>query len=102
MENIEIPSSVDVDGRTLMLELQVDELQSLLVEADRQRKSANYRASCAEKRNRKLKEKIQEMEADRQIILQCWGCSNLGNHACCETCTNRSVFEKLKSKGEVY
>lgn len=86
-------------SRALMLEIQVDELQSMLNEAQMQKKNACYRASRYEQKNKRLQNQILRMEDDFQIIAQCWKCANWGNKAICCTCSNSSVFEKICEEG---
>lgn len=81
-----------------MLELQVETLETELVEADRLRKAACKRADSAERRNRNLKAKLTEADEILEMVAQCWGCTELGNRTACNGCTNREAFEKIESR----
>lgn len=85
--------------RELMLELQVDELTAMLENAETQRRNACRRATYAEQRNKRLLDQIATMEDDFQAIAHCWQCDALGKKECCAKCSNRSVFEKIASRG---
>lgn len=84
------------EGINLMLQLQVEEITALLTEEIEAHRKASRRASSLENRNKKLREQIEEMSADLNILAQCWACPDLGKKVRCAKCTNSAVFIEVE------
>lgn len=79
-------------GRLLMLEIQVEELESHLETEIKKRKSASQRATRADKQNKALKEEIAKITEDLRMLSQCWNCQDRGNQNSCGKCANSAVM----------
>lgn len=80
------------EGRLLLLELQVDELESKLEAEIQKRKTASKRATRAELRNKELKKQIEKITEDLRLLGQCWNCQDKGNQNACSKCANGAVM----------
>lgn len=82
----------DQEAQILMLQLQVEQLQTELEREVEGHRKANARAAASEKRNKTLKEHIAFMEDDLSSAAYCWNCSSIGETEKCEKCGNNAVF----------
>lgn len=80
------------EGRLLLLELQVEELESELEVEIQKRKLASQRATRAEQRNKNLREQIDKIREDMRLLGQCWNCPDRGNQNTCSQCANGAVM----------
>ena len=84
--------NIENSDQLTMLLMQIEQLQYEIDQEIASHKKANKRASDSERRNKKLKEIIAEMESDLAAAAYCWNCPNLGNSEKRDKCANNSVF----------
>lgn len=86
-------SIIDYEAYAIMLQLQVEQLESELEKELQLHSKANARARSFERKNSKLQKQLDEIEGDMNILAQCWICKELGNKASCSQCSNSAVFQ---------
>lgn len=85
-------STFSSEAYILMLQMQVEQLESQLIHETDLHKKANRRASMAEKRCEKLKARNDDMEGDLRILAECCSCVDFGKKESCKKCSNSAVF----------
>lgn len=81
------------EAHVMLLQMQVEELQSALDKEQEMHRKASKRATAAEQRNKKLREAAEDMEGDLNILAQCMSCPDWGHREKCKGCTNSAVFQ---------
>jgi hypothetical protein len=84
---------IDYEAKAIMLQLQVEQLESELEKELQLHGKSNARARSFERKNSKLQKQLDEIEGDMNILAQCWACKDLGNRTSCCQCSNSAVFQ---------